>query len=172
MNKQKTKKLAFAAVAMVMAGSMMFSLAACTPTNSGDNGNNGGNNGSGNTNQGNTYPDLTIPEAKATTSASEIYNKLREKDSLGEYIAAKNSAWQRLWDMYENGSSTSTSGKQEKYTVAESYPSTTELRFDIGDKPTRSVSYANAGIISGTATLPDGKSYTATSLKPAWAALQ
>ena len=173
MNKQKTKKLAFAAVAMVMAGSMMFSLAACTPTNSGDNGNNGnnGNNG-GSTNQGNTYPDLVIPEAKATTSASEIYNKLREKDSLGEYIAAKNSAWQRLWDMYENGSSASTSGKQEKYTVAESYPSTTELRFDIGDKPTRSVSYANAGIISGTATLPDGKSYTATSLKPAWAALQ
>lgn len=53
MNKQKTKKLAFAAVAVVMAGSMMFSLAACTPT-----GGNGGN-GNGNDPAGDYIPDTS-----------------------------------------------------------------------------------------------------------------
>ena len=59
-----------------------------------------------------------------------------------------------------------------KLTVAEEYESGTAIRFDIGDDAKRSVSYNFGDILSGTVTLPDGNSYSGTSLKPAWAALE
>lgn len=51
------------------------------------------------------------------------------------------------------------------------YTAGTEIVMDVGDKKTRSISFGDsANLISGTVTLPDGKTYDSTSLKPAWKA--
>ncbi|MDE6690717.1 MAG: hypothetical protein K2K04_01985, partial [Clostridia bacterium] len=162
----KKLKIASAAVAVVMAGTMAFGMFGCTG------GNDDSGKGSGNGNViGNTYEDLTLPTAKATTSAEEIVSQLNSKAKLNTHVSNKNNAWQRL-KKYSEGTDVTTEGKQQKYTVAESYPATTQLKFDVGDDAARAVSFANGGIISGTVTLPDGKQYTTSSLKPAWAALE
>lgn len=45
------------------------------------------------------------------------------------------------------------------------------LNINIGDAANRSISFRYGELLSGTVTLPDGKKYTSTSLKPAWQAL-
>lgn len=174
----KKLKIATIAISVVMAGTMAFGMFGC---GSGGNSGNGGNtdNPGGNTDTpGETTNTVwgsatASPEATATTSASEIVMQLNGKASLLAYVNNKDSAWKRLKTYADGGFvATSTTGKQAKLTVADTYSSTTEIRFDIGDKNTRSITYGTGSLISGTITLPDGKSYTGDSLKPAWAALQ
>lgn len=66
------------------------------------------------------------------------------------------------------------STKQEKYTVADASTSISDvtLKINVGDKNNRSISFGYGELLSGTVTLPDGKQYTDSSLKPAWAAFQ
>lgn len=76
--------------------------------------------------------------------------------------------------MFGCGSSTSNkkSDKQEKYTVGTGSISNVTLNLNIGDNTQRSVSFKVGELISGTVKLPDGKSYSSSSLKPAWSAFQ
>ena len=148
MNKEKTKKLAFAAVAVVMAGSMMFSLAACTPTDNGDNGNNGNN----------EYgPDL-VP----VTPGEGVYGGGSvDTSGLEEYTLDTSHLNAGLVPNFdENGKLSYTAG--------------TGIVVNMGnqnkDNP-QSITY-NSNSIIGTITLPDGKEYEAGDLKPAWAAAQ
>lgn len=46
------------------------------------------------------------------------------------------------------------------------------LKLDIGDATNRSVSFKYGELLSGSVTLPDGETYTSSSLKPAWAAFE
>lgn len=71
-----------------------------------------------------------------------------------------------------SNNSSKTSGKQEKYTVGTGDISNTTLNLNIGDNTQRSVSFKVGELISGTVKLPDGKSYSSSSLKPAWEAFQ
>lgn len=167
----KKLKIATIAASAVLAGTMVFGMFGCG--GGGGNGDDPGNDPGGTTNSAiGTAP--ASPAAKATTSASEIVSKLTSSSiGLGTFVTNKNNAWQKL-QTFANGGfvATSTAGKQAKLTVAETYPSSTQIRFDIGDNNKRSISYNFGGLVSGTITLPDGKQYTSTSLKPTWAALQ
>ncbi|MGN0817496.1 MAG: hypothetical protein ACI4L9_00880, partial [Candidatus Coproplasma sp.] len=102
----KTKKIAFAAVSVVMAGTMAMSITACG---------------------GGEEPD---PDFSTT--------------------------------------------KQQKYTVAGDDVSISDvtLNINIGDNAMRSISFAYGDLLSGSVTLPDRKTYTSSSLKPAWEAFQ
>ena len=73
-----------------------------------------------------------------------------------------------------SGPSDNNGGKQKKYAVAAATEdlSDVELKINIGDAAQRSISYQYGDLLSGTVTLPDGKSYTSSSLKPAWKAFQ
>ena len=46
------------------------------------------------------------------------------------------------------------------------------LNINIGDASQRSISFAYGELLSGTIKLPDGKTYSSSSLKPAWAAFE
>ncbi len=173
----KKLKIAAIAVSAIMAGSMAFGIVGCgnkTPDNPkpgpGPGPIVGDTTGTAKNPLGSAPANATV---KSTTSANEIVTKLNEKAYLSGYIAGKDAAWKRLKTYADGGfKATKTEGKQAKLTVADSYTSTTQLRFDIGDKNTRSITYGTGSIISGTVTLPDGKTYTNDSLKPAWAALE
>lgn len=103
----KAKKIAIAAVSVVMAGAMMLPLAACNKKKS----------------------------PKKLTASQQVLEVSTDAD-----------------------------GKL-------SYPSGLNLNLNIGhEKSTRQTTFTT-DLISGTITLPDGKNYTATSFKPAWAAL-
>lgn len=93
MNKEKTKKLAFAVVAMVMAGSMAFSLAACG-------GNGGGDGGDGNT-PGGGGTDIT--------EIKDLYGVLNEDGSINYDAYERTSAVTLNIGIGHNSASTSTS---------------------------------------------------------------
>lgn len=63
---------------------------------------------------------------------------------------------------------------QEKYAVAaaDADISGVTLNINIGDAAQRSISFGYGELLSGTVKLPDGKDYSSSSLKPAWAAFQ
>ena len=46
------------------------------------------------------------------------------------------------------------------------------LNINIGDDATRSISFSYGELLSGSVKLPDGKTYSSSSLKPAWAAFE
>lgn len=64
--------------------------------------------------------------------------------------------------------------EQPKYEVAaaDADISGVTLNINIGDAAQRSISFGYGELLSGTVTLPDGKSYSSSSLKPAWAAFE
>lgn len=152
----KKLKIATIAVSAVMAGTLVFGMFGCS--------------GGG---EAEKPEKPEKPTAVATTSAQEIVTQLNSVSNLAGYISGKDAAWKRLKTYADGGFvASSTTGKQAKLQVADSYSATTEINFDIGDNAARSVSYNFGSLVSGTITLPDGKTYTSTSLKPAWAALQ
>lgn len=168
----KKFKIASIAISVVMAGTMAFGMFGCgggkTP---------GGNNpvgpGQATGEASNPWGSATAtPAAKATTSASEIVKQLNNTSYLSGFRDNKDAAWKRLKTYADAGFTTTSTAKQQKYAVAETYSASTQLVCDIGDDAKRSVGYKAGGYISGTITLPDGKSYTSDSLKPAWAALE
>lgn len=64
--------------------------------------------------------------------------------------------------------------EQPKYEVAatDANISDVTLNINIGDSAQRSISFGYGELLSGTVKLPDGKDYSSSSLKPAWAAFQ
>lgn len=64
--------------------------------------------------------------------------------------------------------------EQEKYEVAAAGTdiSGVTININIGDAAQRSISFGYGELLSGTVKLPDGKSYSSSSLKPAWAAFE
>lgn len=114
----KYKKIATAVVATVMAGTMVFSLAACK-------------------------------KKGKSVAANTDFNSVAETVDVGN-LKINLSADGRL-----------------------AYNAGTELALDVSDSGNkeRTISYNTAsGIISGMATLPDGKTYAAGELKPVWKA--
>lgn len=64
--------------------------------------------------------------------------------------------------------------EQPKYEVAAADADLKDvtLNINIGDAAQRSISFKYGELLSGSVKLPDGKTYTSSSLKPAWAAFQ
>ncbi|MCM1438331.1 MAG: hypothetical protein NC131_03855 [Roseburia sp.] len=65
-------------------------------------------------------------------------------------------------------------GKQEKLDVAAATESLSDvtLNINIGDAAQRSISYKYGDLLSGNVKLPDGNTYSSSSLKPAWKAFE
>ncbi|MGN0814470.1 MAG: hypothetical protein ACI4MH_04475 [Candidatus Coproplasma sp.] len=117
----KTKKVAFAAVAVVMAGSMALSVTACGGSSSGNKGSLTG----------------SIEVTKPTNLSADLTPNVDANDKL-------------------------------------TYAANTELRMNVGNQNSShpaKIAYM-AEELTQTVTMPDGKTYNAGDLKPAWSALQ
>lgn len=179
MNKEKTKKLAIAAAAMVMAGSMAFSITACQPKEPGldDDGNGGTPGGTvavsndcvakdnsylfGNLQGGMSY----VPK-----TSGEVVSYLASK-GMTNFNTMMNDAWVKLYRYYIGDAETGGTA-QGKLDVADSYGSNMTLRLNICDSGNvnRQITFLQ-GTLSATVQLLDGKEYGQNSLKPTWRAL-
>lgn len=146
----KKFKIAATAVSVVMAGSMAFGMFGCTTTP----------NNPGDTNKPN----------ETDIQAAQITQAVKDKLNYNTYVGACDLAYERLVSKnWAEGSE-----KQAKLTVtAPTSSDTISLRFNIGDKNVRSISYIeDAKMLTGTVTLPDGSSVNGGALKPVWSTLQ
>lgn len=160
----KYKKLAIAAVSMVMAGTMAVSLAAC--------GGNGGGNGGGLQMGENTG--ATIDSAKIDTLLAHLVtsqSQVREN-------AFNTQGWKTVKDYWGYLENATTGTLKDEYHVLntdgtinyDAYERTTPVTLNIAighnDKKTSTHFASDFG---KTITLPDGKTYTNNQAKPAWA---
>lgn len=187
----KFKKLAMAAVSVVMAGSMVVSFAACAdnpetviPTpdpepsvGTGDMdvpGNYNVTSSDGVVEKNPSFAFSAITGSSALnyvpSSGSAVVTYLNS-NYMSAFETKMKTAWVSLYKYYAGSASTS-SATQTKLTVASTYPATTVLRMNVcdGDKAARQVSYAS-GQISGSVQMLDGNTYDSTSVKPAWQAM-
>ena len=176
----KTKKLAFAAVSVVMAGSIAVSLAACGDTgNGGDDNNYQGSAGGGvaashdvvAANSSYLFGNLAGGLNYVPGSGADVVSYLNTK-GMTNFNQMMNEAWIRLYRYYNGTPSTSTGTPQAKLSVADSYGSDMQLRLNIcdSDNQNRQITFKQ-GTISATKQLLDGESYQTNDLKPTWRAL-
>lgn len=144
----KYKKLAVSVVSLVMAGGMTLSFAACDNTDTPDD-----------SNKPVTPGEITdVKEVNADYSDADATSAGADKVKDFKVPTASTTPSQTKLTPKTNGE-----GKLET-------SSSVTLKMDIGDDAKRGVAYTS-DMISGKVTLVDGKQYTGSSLKPAWAAL-
>jgi putative aldouronate transport system substrate-binding protein len=150
----KTKKFAVAAVSMAMASCMALSVTACTPSTNDNSGENGGNNGG------------YVASAKATAMATYMGTNLNGSTRLAANAAGWSQA-KSYWEyLSQNVSSSDNVGSANLQ-----YKAGTTINLAVGHNSTiTSTSFNSAS--GDTITLPDGKNYSTTALKPAWQGLQ
>lgn len=176
----KTKKLAMAAVAVVMAGSMALSVTACGPNKPKDDGADGSVNVATSKNVVAANPDYKFGDlsgglGNVPESAAKVIEYLTGK-SMSNFQDMMSEAWESSYNYYKNGVGSGT-GAQAKLTIGTSADGQT-LRMNVcdGTNAQRRVAY-ESGQISNVITGLDGKKYTSSSdlatgdvsmVKPAW----
>lgn len=162
-NMSKTKKIATAAVSLVLAASMCIAFAACSDDSVVDPGDSAFVYGS---------IDLGRP-----SSASDAISSLSNY-GLSTFETTANNAFQSALTYYNNRNTVNTTTSQP--VLDPSLDSNDKLTWDddlslnmnMGQSSSVSLAFSTDNISgSYTATLLDGKSYTANSLKPAWRSL-
>lgn len=149
----KTKKIAVAAVTLVMAGSMAVSLTAC--------GNAGSGNGGGNAVAGGSWN--TAPSAGAVAFAT----LLKDEYGLADRISSNAAGWTRAsqyWDWLkgEEGE-VSAEGANLQYT------DNTQIGIAIGHNSAQTAAFYDT--ITGSVPLPGGYSAATDKIKPAFQAI-
>ena len=150
----KTKKIAIAAVSLVMAGTMAMSIAACQTTRQTIN--------TDNTIAGGAWD--AAPSAAATSFVSRLGNTY----NLTTRVSTNDAAWKtasQYWSWMKDDVST-----PSQNAPGLSYAATTEIGIAIGHNDTKTGAFY--GTLSGQATLPDGSIASAGELKPAFKAMQ
>ncbi|MGN1373358.1 MAG: hypothetical protein ACI4VK_04850 [Candidatus Coproplasma sp.] len=148
----KKLKIASIAVSAVMVGSMAFGMFGCSSNSGGTGGGTGGGSSASAQFEG------------TDENAAKIKSAVSTKLNYATYLGLCNTAYSRLvskeW-VDEGGTA------QTKKTVATSVDNEVSIRFNVGDKSTRSITYN--GLITGTITLPNGDTASDQQLKPVWA---
>ncbi len=152
----KTKKIAIAAVSLVMAGTMVMSIAGCTPSS--DN---------------NITPPTTNVgggawDAQPSTNATNFIAMLTDQYGLNNRVTNNAGGWTtaaNYWEYLKNEQKTDTSAAANL-----SYTAGTEIGIAIGHNSADTGAFY--GNVSGEVTLPDGSTATAKGLKPAMKAMQ
>lgn len=105
-----------------------------------------------------------------TTDATKIVSAVNSKLNYGQYISLCGTAYNRLVSKEWVGSG----AKQDKITLGDvASTDTIDLKFNVGDKNTRSISYiSGAKLLTGTVILPDGTKASPSELKPVWSTIQ
>lgn len=160
----KKFKIATAAVSVVMAGTMAFGMFGC---------NNGG--GGGGSSSTPTNPPAAGGSVYVGTdsNADNLVNAVKNKLNYSLYSGLCNTAYTRM----TTGNWASGTETQTKIT-GEAGTDDVTLRFNVGDKNSRSISYvAEAKLIgstgiNGTNSLPDGSTASNGDLKPIWRSMQ
>lgn len=161
----KTKKFAFAAVSVVMAGAMAMSMVACGEKND-DKGNNPGSG----TNTGSTI-DANAVNKILTHMSTDSQGQVRENTLAGGWNTAKS-----YWEYLSGATSTTVA---DEYGVLNSdgtinynaYSRSSEVTLNLGIGHNSTITSTSFRDLGGQITLPDGKNYEDGNMKPAWVQL-
>ena len=153
----KTKKIAIAAVAVVMAGSMAMSVAACG--NRDDGGGGGG---------GDAQLSGGAWDAEPSANAKNFVKMLEDSYGLSDRVANTSAGWTRAneyWSWIKDDvSEPSADGGNLSYAEG------TQIGIAIGHNSTETAAFYDT--ISGSVTLPGGYTATTDKIKPAMAAIE
>ena len=153
----RTKKIAVAAVSLVMAGTMVFSLTGCNRNNNGNNNNNNGNQISGG-----------AWDSEPSTGAKNFVTLLNDDYGLSSRVTNNASGWDRANEYWSWLKDLVADPSEEGANL--SYTSGTEIGIAIGHNSAETaVFYSN---ISGSVTLPGGYTAQTAVIKPAMSAIQ
>lgn len=162
----KKFKIATAAVAVVMAGTMAFGMFGC----------NSGNDDGGD----NPTPPVTTDSGNksvhvgTSAGATTLVDAVKSNLNYNQYYTLCRLAYNRMTTGEWGDGAT----EQQKYSATATAGADVTLNFNVGDKPFRSISYSSDAALLGSAgitgdkSLPDGSKVTEGSLKPVWAAMQ
>ncbi len=165
----KYKKLAIAAVSMVMAGTMAVSLAAC-----GGNGGGGSGTGTGGGIQSGENTGATVDSAKITA----LLGHLTENNSQVRENAFNTQGWKTVKDYWAYLKGANTGALKDEYHVLKddgtldytAYTRSTPVTLNIAiGHNSAATSTHFASNLGKTLTLPDGNQYSNGDAKPAWA---